>query len=118
MGRFMLKCFLLFSLLLLGVIAGMQYANMGMHKMKGYQDPELTGAATLYQGSEGEVKASILGTVVTEEQLSDKQKKLEELTAFNLFSQMGKQAAGMIEKGTRALLNSAGEAVGKMFDKG
>lgn len=102
MGKFMIKCFFLITVLLFGVLIGMQQANVGMKKMRGYEDTSLQGAFQLTNNESGEVEASVLGTKVTSHDIEEKQKKLEEVEAFNFFSSIGK---------------SIGETVKIMFEK-
>lgn len=111
MIKFMLKCFFLCSVLLFGVLIGMQQANQGMIKMKGYNDPELQGAFQVESESRGDVEASILGNKVTSQDLQEKQEQLEKIEAFNIFSQMGKQFAAVVSSGVSALVNTFAEWV-------
>ncbi|MFY0757506.1 YqxA family protein [Metabacillus dongyingensis] len=92
MMKFMLKCFVLSSILLLGVLFGMQQANQGLVKMKGYEDPNLSSAFEVKNDSSGELEASVLGV---SHNLEEKQEKLEEMEAFNFFSQLGKKFAAL-----------------------
>lgn len=92
MMKFMLKCFVLSSILLLGVLFGMQQANHGLVKMKGYADPNLSSAFEVKNDSSGELEASVLGV---SHNLEEKQEKLEEMEAFNFFSQLGKKFAAL-----------------------
>lgn len=111
MIKFMLKCFLLCSVLLFGVLIGMQQANQGMIKMKGYKDPTLQGAFHVENGHTGDVEASILGNKVTSQDLQEKQAQLEQIEAFNFFSQIGKQFATFVSNGVSALVAAFAEWV-------
>ncbi|MFC0270067.1 YqxA family protein [Metabacillus herbersteinensis] len=104
MVKFMLKCFVLVSILLFGVLIGMQQANQGMLKMKGYNDPELSGAFSVENEQTGELEASILGSTVTSQDLQKKQEQLEQIEAFNFFSQIGKKFAGVVSDGASSLM--------------
>ncbi|MGN7940768.1 YqxA family protein [Virgibacillus sp. 6R] len=105
MMKFMLKCFVLCTILLFGVLIGMQYANQGIIKMKGYQDPDLQSAFQV-ENETGDVQASILGNNVTSQDLQEKQEQLEQIEAFNFFSQIGKQFATLVSNGVSSLLES------------
>lgn len=111
MVKFMLKCFVLCSLLLFGVLIGMQQANQGMIKMKGYNDPELQSAFQVESEHAGDVEASILGNKVTSQDLQEKQEQLEQIEAFNFFSQIGKQFASIVSSGVSALVATVVEWV-------
>ncbi|KAB2338614.1 DUF3679 domain-containing protein [Cytobacillus depressus] len=91
MKWFMLKTLLLTSLMFLAVLFGMQQANEGITKMKGYSDERFKGAFTLQENEAGELHASILGTDVTSHDLQQKKEKLEEMKAYNFFSSLGKK---------------------------
>ncbi|PLT34642.1 YqxA family protein [Bacillus sp. V5-8f] len=96
MIRFSLKCFGMILLLFLGVLIGMQHANQGIKKMKGYDDPALHSAFTVKESNQGEMEAAILGKKVTSHDLEQKKQKLEEMKAFNFFSTIGKKLAEAI----------------------
>jgi len=105
MMKFMLKCFVLCTILLFGVLIGMQQANQGIIKMKGYEDPDLQSAFQV-ENETGDVQASILGNNVTSQNLQEKQEQLEQIEAFNFFSQIGKQFATLVSNGVSSLLES------------
>ena len=96
MVKFMMKTFMLTTILLFGVLLGMQLANDGMIKMKGYKDPDFSSAFTVSQTKEGEVEASVLGSKVRARDLQQKQQELEDHKAFNFFSSFGRRFADMI----------------------
>lgn len=91
MKWFMLKAFLFTSLMFLVVLLGMQQANDGITKMKGYNDSNFKDAFTLQESETGELHASILGNDVTSHDLKQKKEKLEEMKAYNFFSSIGRK---------------------------
>ncbi|MED2941101.1 YqxA family protein [Bacillus swezeyi] len=98
MASFIGKCILACAVMFFGVLVGMQQANNGMLEMKGYQDPDLKGALSI---SEGDAKeASILGHEID---LEEKQKELEQLEAFNLFSSAGRALADSVTNCARSV---------------
>ncbi|WP_353855181.1 YqxA family protein [Bacillus sp. Bos-x628] len=103
MGSFIGKSFILGIVLLFGVFLGMQQANNGMLQMKGYHDPELKGAFSIQVNDNQEREASILGTNVSEKDLAEKQKQLEEMESFNAFSKAGKALSDGITNAARSL---------------
>jgi Protein of unknown function (DUF3679) len=115
MVKFMFKCFVLCAFLLFGILIGMQQANQGMIKMKGYNDPELQSAFQVEKEHSGNVEASILGNKVTSQDLQEKQQKLEQIEAFNFFSQIGKQFATIISSGVSELLKVIANWVNVIF---
>lgn len=90
---FMLKSLMLASLMFISVLFGMQQANEGIHKMKGYDDPEFKSAFTVKETEDGSIKSAILGNDISSHDLEQKRKKLEEMKAFNFFSSLGKNLA-------------------------
>ncbi|MBY0122351.1 YqxA family protein [Bacillus sp. S/N-304-OC-R1] len=90
MKWFMFKAFFLASLMFLAVLFGMQQANEGITKMKGFHDESFKGAFTFHENDTGDLQASILGKDVSSHDLQQKKEKLEEMKAYNLFSSMGK----------------------------
>ncbi|QGQ47331.1 YqxA family protein [Metabacillus sediminilitoris] len=115
MVKFMFKCFVLCAILLFGILIGMQQANQGMIKMKGYNDPDLQSAFQVEKEHTGNVEASILGNKVTSQDLQKKQEQLEQIEAFNFFSQIGKQFASIISSGVSELLNTVARWVNVIF---
>jgi hypothetical protein len=93
MKMFMLKSLMLASLMFISVLFGMQQANEGIHKMKGYDDPEFKSAFTVKETEDGSIKSAILGNDISSHDLEQKRKKLEEMKAFNFFSSLGKNLA-------------------------
>ena len=105
MVRFALKCTFILLVLFLGVLIGMQTANDGIKKMKGYDDPTLSSAFEVNQSNHGEMEAAILGEKVTSHDIEKKKEKLEEIKAFNFFSSVGKQLGEAISKLFNRLIN-------------
>ncbi|MDR4198418.1 YqxA family protein [Bacillus altitudinis] len=103
MGSFIGKTIVLSLVLLFGVFLGMQQANNGMLQMKGYHDPQLKGAFTVQTNVDQEKEASILGTAVTQKDLAEKQKQLEEMESFNAFSKAGKALSDGMTHAARTL---------------
>ncbi|MBO9129582.1 YqxA family protein [Bacillus sp. 165] len=106
----MIRCLLLLTVLFIGVLLGMQLANDGLKKMKGYDDPTFEQVAKISGTESGDMKASFLGKNIT---IEEKQKKLEKLKSFNLFSKMGDALAGGVEKVVQISTNTV---VGKIKD--
>ncbi|WP_273129812.1 YqxA family protein [Metabacillus sp. HB246100] len=115
MVKFMLKCFLLCSVLLFGVLLGMQQANQGMINMKGYQDPDFQGAFQVESKQTGEFDASILGNEVTSQDLQKKQEQLEQMEAFNFFSQMGIQLSNIVSHTVNSLVEWMAQTIGHLI---
>lgn len=105
MIRFALRCTFILLVLFLGVLIGMQTANDGIKKMKGYDDPTLSSAFEVNQSKQGELEAAILGEKVTSHDIEKKKEKLEEIKAFNLFSTVGKQLGQAISNLFTSLIN-------------
>ena len=82
MKVFMLKCSILVAFMFISVLAGMQMANDGIHKMKGYSNTSFQNAVSIDQQD---------NQAVGSHDLLAKKKKLEEINTFNLFSSMGRK---------------------------
>ncbi|MET3699303.1 uncharacterized protein DUF3679 [Bacillus oleivorans] len=108
MKRFILKVLTLVFILFFGVLIGMQYANEGMMKMRGYSDPSFEQPLSLQEAAPGEVEASFLGNTLSTHDLEVKQKQLEEVKSFNLFSQIGKGLAQFITGFIQGILSVFG----------
>ena len=61
MKMFMLKSIFLATLMFISVLFGMQQANEGIVKMKGYGHEQFQGVFKINDVSKGDLEASILG---------------------------------------------------------
>lgn len=94
----------------------MQQANEGMLQMKGYSDPKLSGAFQVENERDGEMEASILGNSVTSQDLQKKQEQLEQIEAFNFFSQTGKKLSDFVSSTVSAGVESLSELINRWFE--
>ena len=104
MKMFMLKSLFLACIMFVSVLFGMQQANEGIVKMKGYGHEQFQGALSINETNEGEIEASILGTDVSSHDLEKKKAELEEMKAYNFFSSIGKVLAGFITNLTETII--------------
>jgi hypothetical protein len=104
MKMFMLKFFCIVALMFISVLAGMQLANDGIHKMKGYDDPNFQNAVALNDKGE-HVKATFLGNEISSHDIDEKKKRLEEISAFNIFSSMGKKVSEGVSNASEQLIH-------------
>ncbi|SFA95477.1 Protein of unknown function [Bacillus sp. cl95] len=105
MKLFFLKFFVVVSLMFISALAGMQMANDGIHKMKGYDDPDFKGAIAVKENEDGNVHASLLGNEIASHDIEAKKQKLEGLKAFNMFSDLGKKISNGISTGAQQLID-------------
>lgn len=103
MKMFMVKSLCIAALMLISVLTGMQLASNGIHKMKGYDDPNFQNAVS-FHGSEKHLSASFLCNDISSHDLAAKKKKLEEMSAFNFFSSMGKKMSDGISGTSEKLI--------------
>ncbi|MFP7297571.1 DUF3679 domain-containing protein [Neobacillus niacini] len=92
------------AIMFICVLAGMQLANDGIHKMKGYDDPNFQNAVGINDNGE-HVKATFLGNEISSHNIDEKKKKLEEISAFNFFSSMGKKISEGVSNASEKLIN-------------
>jgi hypothetical protein len=102
MKWFMFKSVCIAALMFISVLAGMQMANNGIHKMKGYSDPNFQGAVSINKGDG--LNASVLGQDITSHDIVAKKKKLEEMSSYNFFSSMGKKMSEGITKASEKMI--------------
>ena len=107
MTRFFIKCSLLIALLFVGVLIGMEKANEGMVKMKGYHDPTLQSPVNIHEKSNGNIETSVLGGNKTSDTLDEKKEHLQNIKAFNLFSSLGKVLANIVSSLTEKIIDFA-----------
>lgn len=106
MFRFFIKFILVVTIFFVGVLLGMQKANIGMINMRGYDDPKLYSAVSIEEEN-GQYNASVLGKEMDTFDLQEKKAKLEEIKAFNAFSNLGKK----MSDGTKLAFNKVLEWV-------
>jgi hypothetical protein len=105
MKLFMLKSIIVVAIMFICVLAGIQLANDGIHKMKGYSDPDFKSALTLTEKN-NKMEATILGSDLSSHDLKAKKDKLEKMNAYNLFSAVGKKMSDGISNTSEKILNS------------
>lgn len=105
MKWFMLKSIFVAALMFISVLFGMQQANEGIHRMKGFEDTNFRGAFNVSESDGGEVQVSLLGNDVDSHDLEKKKAKLEEMKAYNFFSTMGKKLADGVSTLTENTIN-------------
>lgn len=103
MKMFMVKSLFIATLMLISVLTGMQLAGNGIHKLKGYDDPNFQKAVSISEKND-HISASFLGNDVASHDLETKKKKLEEINAFNFFSSMGKKMSEGISGASEKLI--------------
>jgi hypothetical protein len=94
MVKFFLKTLFLICVLLVGILFGMQKASNEMKQMSASEE---LGAFTV-QNEDGKIEAEVLGEVVTGHDLKEKQEQLQEIKAFNFFSEIGEKLSSLITK--------------------
>lgn len=105
MKKFMFKSILALSLMSICVLIGMQMANDGIHKMKGYQDTNLKSTVSLSEKNDN-MNASMVGNDQSTHDLQAKKERLEKINAFNLFSSVGKKLSDGITRASEKMINS------------
>lgn len=111
MKRFMVKCLFISVVLFLGVLLGMQQANDGMRKMKGYDDPAFQGEAFHVAETAEGYNGTILGRQLDSQDMKEKQEKLEGIKAYNVFSSAGKKLADGVSGLMSGLFNKVQDTV-------
>jgi hypothetical protein len=93
--KFMMKSFLLLLFLFLGVLFGMEHATNQMNEMKATDN---TSAFEIGKDNQGKLEAEVLGQNVSNHDLKEKHKQLEEMKAFNFFSELGSKLSELISE--------------------
>ncbi|GCD81782.1 YqxA family protein [Parageobacillus thermoglucosidasius] len=104
MLKFTIQFLLAVMILFFGVLLGMQQANEGLRKMKGFDDPAFPSVFHISKDQNGEVEASVFGNKVMVEDVQEKHEKIETMKTFNLFSELGKQFAEAVQSLMEKLL--------------
>lgn len=117
MTKFFLKCFIITTVLFLGVLIGIQIASNNIAQMTG--DSRYSLSNMLQQ----EGKTNVAHTnqenddkeQLTSHNLEEKQKKLEQIETFNLFSQMGSKLSEALNKIFSNLLSKITATIGSVL---
>ncbi|WP_042458573.1 DUF3679 domain-containing protein [Neobacillus dielmonensis] len=104
MKMFIAKSLVIIALMFISVLTGMEIANHGIHKMKGYDDPNFQNAVSIKE-SEEDFSATFLGNDISSHDIEAKKKKLEEMNAYNFFSSMGKKLSDGLTGASENLIN-------------
>ncbi|MFK9091396.1 DUF3679 domain-containing protein [Bacillus salipaludis] len=104
MKMFMVKSLFIAVLMLISVLTGMQLAGNGIHKLKGYEDPNFKNAVHIHE-TNNNISASFLGSDISSHDIEAKKKKLEEISAFNFFSSMGKKMSDGISGASEKIIH-------------
>jgi len=101
---FMLKSFIIASLMFICVLTGMEMANNGIHKMKGYDDVNDQNPVTI-QKKDNQQHAAFLGNDLDSHDINTKKKKLEQMNQYTFFSSMGKKVSDGLSVASETLIN-------------
>ncbi|MCL6571588.1 MAG: YqxA family protein [Bacillus sp. (in: Bacteria)] len=104
MKMFMVKSLCITALMFISVLIGMQLANDGILKMKGSDDASFQSAVS-FNESDKDVLGTFLGNEISSHDLKAKQKKLEEMSAYNFFSSMGKKMSEGISSASGKIID-------------
>ncbi|MGO4887246.1 DUF3679 domain-containing protein [Anaerobacillus sp. MEB173] len=129
MVKFLMKCFMLTTILLFGVLLGIYQANNGFMQMQGHiaetvvaKESRSSQSMNVQEKNQNEKKANEIKPKakkevekVTSHDLQAKQKQLEEIQAFNFFSQLGFQISELFSKGFSTLLTQFTSVVDKVL---
>ncbi len=95
------------------VLFGMQQANNGIQRMKGYEDTDFGNAFTLNERDNGKIEGTFLGNDVSSHDLQKKKEEIEEMNSFNFFSSLGKNMSKGLSEATENAINIIVEKIGK-----
>lgn len=107
MKLYMLKALGLAAIMFALVLGGMQAANDGISRTKGYNDPGFKHPVSLEKDSTGEMKVAIMGGGSTTIRFDDGNRqasKTEEAKSFNLFSSMGKALSAILTGAVKGIM--------------
>lgn len=112
MEQFTRKCILLVISLFLIMLAGMQVANSGLKRMKGYNNPTYEQIAHITGTDHESVERTILGETFS---IEEKQKQLEELKSFNMLESMGKGLTLLVQNVVCSITYTVVDKVKRIF---
>ncbi|HLU23233.1 MAG TPA: DUF3679 domain-containing protein [Bacillaceae bacterium] len=104
MKSFIWRLLTLVCVLFVGVLIGMNKANEGMLEMKGYNDQSFQTPVEVNKTDNGEVETSLMGNELGTFNIDEKKEKLQEVKAFNFFSEIGKLLADTVSTITNGIV--------------
>ncbi|WP_416729019.1 DUF3679 domain-containing protein [Fictibacillus sp. JL2B1089] len=112
MTKFMLKCFGLVTILLFGVLFGIQKAQVEMDDLKGssQESVESSTSSGIKQEETEKNPASI-----TSHDIKSKQEKLSEIDSFNVFSALGQRLTSWISSAFGVMISIFGVIISEML---
>lgn len=105
MKIFMIKSLCIAALMFISVLAGMQIANDGIHKIMGKNDSNSEHQRSIQNGN-NHMQESVSDQESSSHDLLSKQQKLEKMNSFNLFSSMGKKLSEGISNTSEKIIES------------
>lgn len=100
MKVFMLKSFIVASLMFISVLAGMQIARDGMNKMRGQQGQDKVIVSDMNDDGDKGI------AVIPSHDLKKKKQKMQEINGVNVFSELGKKMADGVSKTSQSIVES------------
>ncbi|WP_409270721.1 DUF3679 domain-containing protein [Neobacillus sp. SCS-31] len=104
MKLFTVKALGLAAIMFALVLGGMQAANGGINRIKGYGDSGFKEPVSLETDGREEVKVSIMGGDAATISLDKRGQGSEESKGFNLFSSMGKALTSVLSGVVKGIL--------------
>ncbi|MGG2013939.1 DUF3679 domain-containing protein [Bacillus sp. S10(2024)] len=100
MGQFTRKCIIVVVSAFFITLAGMQVANSGLKRMKGYNNPTYEQIAHITGTNYGDIEKIIPGNAFSVE---EKQAQLEKLKSFNMLESMGRGLTSLVQNVIRSI---------------
>ncbi|MBP3038928.1 DUF3679 domain-containing protein [Bacillaceae bacterium Marseille-Q3522] len=109
MKLFMFKAFLLASLMFLSVLFGMQLANDGIHRMRGFHDENFDSQLLGQEQVNDNFQSSLSEEDPSSHDLERKKENMEENSRYNFFSATGKRISEGISTATEKTIDKISE---------
>ncbi len=105
----MLKCFGLVTILLFGVLFGIEKAHFEMDELKGSSQESVESSSSPSEEAE---KDSVS---ITSHDIKTKQEKLSEIDSFNVFSALGQNLTSWISSAFGVMISIFGVIISEML---
>ncbi|WP_194270797.1 DUF3679 domain-containing protein [Fictibacillus phosphorivorans] len=112
MTKFMLKCFGLVTILLFGVLFGIQKAHFEMDELKGSSLESVESNSTL---SNEQKESKQNSASVTSHDIKAKQETLSKIDSFNVFSALGQRLTSWISSAFGVMISIFGVIISEML---
>ncbi|WP_053367195.1 DUF3679 domain-containing protein [Bacillus sp. FJAT-27245] len=105
MKLYMLKALGLAAIMFALALGGMQAANDGISRIKGYGEPEFKQPVSLEKEGHEDLTVGIMGSEVATIRLNERGQQIEDTEGINVFSSIGKALTSILSGAVKGIID-------------